>query len=155
MNSLIIATGTNQGNKKENLTLAKLALSKFLNLISESQIYKSEAVDYLDQPDFYNQCLEFEVPITAPQQLMKQLLDVEQEMGRTRDIDKGPRVIDIDIIFLAKLELNTQDLTIPHYAWSNRSFVVRPLHDLSCYQSIQKWFKIPSEFDVEAYPINN
>lgn len=154
MNSLIISLGSNIGDKLNNLNKAKVKLQKFLKLISESRVFTSVAVDYTDQPDFYNQVLEFEIPDIDPLLVMNKLLDIEQELGRVRTIDKGPRIIDIDIIFWGTLEINSQTLTIPHYAWSNRSFIVRPMHDLSCFQRLEKCFKIPTEFEIESKPID-
>lgn len=154
MNSLIIATGSNLGNKIDHLFAAEKELSKFLTLISKSKIYSSKAILYEKQPDFYNQLLEFQIPKNfTPSALMKKLLEVEKQLGRNRKIDKGPRTVDIDIIFWGNHTINEENLTVPHYDWANRSFVVKPLHDLSCFQSIKKCFKIPTQFDVDAYPI--
>jgi 2-amino-4-hydroxy-6-hydroxymethyldihydropteridine diphosphokinase len=154
MNSLIIATGSNIGNKVDNLLAAQEELSKFLNFISKSRVFSSKAILYEQQPDFYNQVLEFKIPNNfTPSALMEKLLEVEKQLGRDRKIDKGPRTVDIDIIFWGNQTINEANLTVPHYDWFNRSFVVKPLHDLSCFQSIKKCFKIPTQFDVDTYPI--
>ena len=151
--SLIIATGSNLKNKKENLSLAKEILCTQFNLIAESDIFESVAVDYLDQPDFYNQLLEFEIPKAIPSDVMAKLLDIEKQMGRMRVFDKGPRVIDIDIIFWSNESFKFQNLTVPHPRWTERSFVVRPLQQLPFFKTIEKCFKIPNEFKIEAKPI--
>jgi 2-amino-4-hydroxy-6-hydroxymethyldihydropteridine diphosphokinase len=154
MNSLIIATGSNLGDKLNNLFKAKNTLNKLLTFVSQSRVFTSEAILYCEQPDFYNQVLEYEIPSNlSPQVLMAKILEVEQELGRTRDIDKGARTIDIDIIFWGTQSIQEPSLIIPHYDWENRSFIVRPLHDLTCFKSIKKCFKIPTQFKVEAKPI--
>ncbi len=153
--SLIIATGSNIGDKLQNLELVKERLKKEFNFIAQSDVFESEAVDYLDQPDFYNQVLEFQIPNESPSNVLKSLLDIEKEFGRVRDIDKGPRTIDIDIIFWSTEHINETGLTVPHPSWSERSFVVRPLQQLPFFQTLEKCFKIPSEFKIEAKPINN
>lgn len=154
MHSLIIAIGTNLGDKIKNLEEAKNKINEVLIYISESRVYSSKAILYFDQPDFFNQVLEYKIPNNfTPTQLMAKLLEVENSLGRTRDIEKGPRLIDIDIIFWGSLRVNETNLVIPHYDWHNRSFVVRPLQDLSCFKSIEKCFKIPREFNEEAHPI--
>ena len=77
--SLIIATGSNIGDRKENLTKALSYLQKYFNLISQSKIYKSAAVDYEDQPEFYNQLLEFSIPTElSKDQTMVKLLEIEK-----------------------------------------------------------------------------
>ena len=51
-------------------------------------------------------------------------------MGRKKTIRYGPRIIDIDIIFFKGEEIRQKDLTIPHYDWHNRLFVLQPLYEL-------------------------
>lgn len=154
--SLIVATGSNIGNKVHHLNNAKLALCEHFYLIKASDIFSSEAVDYLDQPDFFNQVLEFEIPSKHPEAVIDLLLDIEKNFGRKRDIDKGPRTLDIDIIFWGLEEINiAHKLCVPHPRWSERSFVVKPLKQLPFFQTIKKYFKIPECFEVEAYPISD
>lgn len=151
--SLIIATGTNLNNKLENLHQAKALLSEKFEFIAESSIYTSAAIEYLNQPDFYNQVLEFKTPELTPPTILTIILEIEKLMGRVRVIDKGPRIIDIDIIFFGLLEISLPDLKIPHPAWSQRSFVVKPLQQLPFYQTLKKHFIIPTEFNNIATPI--
>lgn len=153
--SLIIATGSNLDNKLLNLELAKKELEKEFKFIAQSEVFKSAAVDYESQPDFYNQLLEFEIPKEKPENIMKLLLSIEKKLGRTREIDKGPRTVDIDIIFWGVEEVRNQIVTIPHPSWAQRSFVVRPMQQLPFFKTIKKYFKIPNTFEVEAYPITN
>lgn len=150
---LIIATGTNLGNKIDNLTTAKKELCKYLNLKYESKIYKSSAVDYTDQPDFYNQVLEFETPNIEPLKILKILNEIETKLGRIRTINKGPRTVDLDIIFIDELTIDTEKLQVPHPRWSQRSFVVLPLKELPFYKQIESKFIIPDLFNEMAYPI--
>lgn len=152
--SLIIATGSNLENKLENLNKAKLILQKYFELVCESEVFESVAVDYTAQPDFYNQVLEFKIPKLDKDQVMKLLLDIELSMGRVRDIDKGPRTIDLDILFWELDTYKSEFLTLPHPRWSQRSFVVRPLQQLPFFKKLENCFKIPHIFDVEAKPIN-
>ena len=151
--SLIIATGSNIGDSVELLNEAKRELSKIFELIQESRIYTSKAVDYLDQPDFFNQVLEFKIPGDSPQEVMNILLALEKRMGRTRDVLRGPRTIDLDILFWGMTSLNTDTLTIPHPRWSQRSFVVLPLKELPFFQNIEKRFIIPESFEETAAPL--
>lgn len=152
--SLILATGTNLGNKKENLELVKEVLSKDFELVAQSQIFESAAVEYLNQPNFYNQVLEFKLPKLSPIKVLNLILETEKNLGRVRDIDKGPRIIDIDIIFWGLENIKEPGLTVPHPSWHERSFVVRPLQQLPFFKTLEKCFKIPNAFNVEALPIN-
>ena len=151
--SLILGIGSNLGNREENLVEAKRQLSLSFKLVGQSQIYKSKAVDYLDQPSFLNQVLEFERPEIEPQKLMKQLLSIENKLGRERKIKSGPRNIDIDILFLGLEKINQLNLTIPHPRLFERSFVLFPLKELPFYPILKKHFKFPSNIQNDATPI--
>ena len=52
-------------------------------------------------------------------------------MGRHRGSDRySPRSIDIDIIYIDHLLIESGGLTIPHPRWVERRFVVQPLADI-------------------------
>ena len=144
--SLFIATGTNLGERKENLVNAKKILAKYFELIAESCIYESKAVDYTDQPDFYNQVLEFRTPEMSPINCMELLLEIERRMGRNRDIPKGPRLVDLDILFWDNLKIKTDKLEIPHPRLFERSFVVLPLSELPGFNKLQQKFSFTFSF---------
>jgi 2-amino-4-hydroxy-6-hydroxymethyldihydropteridine diphosphokinase len=151
--SLIIATGSNMGDRAQHLQQARERLMQHFTLIAASRIYTAAAVDFTAQPDFYNQVLEFALPAQEPSLVMQQLLQLELELGRTRNIHRGPRTIDLDIIFWGLDKINSQHLIIPHPRWAQRSFIVRPLQELPFFQTIEKCFTIPKSFDVEARPL--
>ncbi len=151
--SLILGLGSNQGDQKKNFEIACSHLEKISPIISKSNIYKSKAVDYTDQPDFYNQVIELALPTKKPTLVMDEILKIELLMGRVRDIDKGPRIIDIDIIFWGLESINEKTLTVPHPSWNKRSFVVKPLQELPFFKTLEKCFKMPTSFDVQAIVI--
>lgn len=151
--SLIIATGSNIGDSLKTLKAAKDRLAHEYGLIAESRIYVSAAVEYENQPDFFNQVLELNLPASDPQSVMTHLLQIEKDFGRNRDIPKGPRTLDLDIIFWELQKFNSQHLTIPHPRWIERSFVVKPLQELPFFQTIEKCFTIPGIFNVDASPL--
>lgn len=151
--SLIIATGSNLGDKKKNLLRAKEELQQIFHFIAESRVYSSAAVDYQQQPDFFNQVVEFSLPKSlSPKEVLLKCLEIEQKMGRVRKLDKGPRLIDIDLLFWGVESIKEEGLTLPHPSWSQRSFVVHPLKELPYFPILEKYFTIPTSFDVEAYP---
>jgi 2-amino-4-hydroxy-6-hydroxymethyldihydropteridine diphosphokinase len=150
--SLIIASGSNIGNSLQNLKTARDHLAQVFQLQAESRIYTSPAVDYEDQPDFFNQVLEFALPKQTPQEVMQYLLQLEQDLGRVRAGWRGPRTIDLDIIFWGITNIDTPELTVPHPRWQERSFVVKPLQELPFFQTIEKCFTIPRLFKVDASP---
>lgn len=150
--SLIIATGTNQGNRLENLSLAVKNLSLKFNLEFRSQIYTSAAIEYKNQPDFLNQVLQFKNPNIDPSILMSILLEIEYEMGRRRDIPKGPRIIDLDVLFIGLSKCDSQKIQVPHPRLFTRSFVVLPLKELPYYQTLKDHYSFPNSFHNTATP---
>jgi 2-amino-4-hydroxy-6-hydroxymethyldihydropteridine diphosphokinase len=149
-NSFFIATGTNLGDRALNLLEAKIQLQKHFVLIAESRIYESHAVDYLNQPDFYNQVLEFILPSKNPETIMSLLLQIEKDMGRNRLIPKGPRLIDIDILFWGLKKIDSLSLEIPHPRLFERSFVVLPLSELPGFKILKENFIFKFQFDNQA-----
>lgn len=65
--------------------------------------------------------------------LLKELKDIEDFMGRKKVIDKGPRNIDLDILLYDAQLINTEELTIPHKLMLEREFVLRPLCEYSLF----------------------
>ncbi len=151
--SLIIATGSNLGQRLAHLAWAKERLSREWKLIAASRVYRSAAVDYADQPEFVNQVLQFALPWEAPEAVMQKLLAIELDAGRVRDISRGPRTLDIDIVFWGLETVRTPSLVVPHPSWRERSFVVRPLSELPFFHAVEKCFTIPTSFEIEASPL--
>lgn len=152
--AVIIALGSNVGDCLSHLNEATQELASHLKLVATSRIYRSAAVDYLSQPDFFNQVLEFETPTNlTPGQLMDLCLAIEKHLGRTRAILRGPRTIDIDIVLWDNIRSDSSHITLPHPRWTERSFVVRPLQELPAFAEISSWHKVPTSFTIEAVPL--
>lgn len=63
----------------------------------------------------------------SPMDLLKELKNIEDTMGRKKVFEKGPRNIDLDILLYDQLVMDTPTLTIPHKLMLEREFVLRPL----------------------------
>jgi len=68
---------------------------------------------------------------TSAQDLLKQLMAVEQVMGRVRTKRWGPRVIDLDILLFGKSIIQEDNLKVPHPLMHVRRFVLIPLAELA------------------------
>jgi 2-amino-4-hydroxy-6-hydroxymethyldihydropteridine diphosphokinase/dihydropteroate synthase len=64
-----------------------------------------------------------------PLALLDQLQSVENEMGRQKLIDKGPRNIDLDILLYGDEVVRHERLNVPHIGIPEREFVLRPLSE--------------------------
>ena len=68
-----------------------------------------------------------------PYELLKVLKQLERDLGRTRKSHDGvhyDRTIDIDILLYDNLEVNSEELQIPHPRMWDRDFVMRPLKEI-------------------------
>jgi len=82
------------------------------------------------QDDFLNAVAEMQTDL-EPYELLDTLHGIENQMGRTRTVRRGPRTIDLDIILLDNTVLDESRLIIPHPLMHQREFVLRPLCELS------------------------
>mgnify|MGYP005691850377 FL=1 len=128
-NKIILSLGSNIGDRKLHLENAVSEISKIANLIKISSIYESDPILYDDQDKFLNIILEIEFENSSIK-LLEKTKDIEKKLGRKEIFRFGPRVIDIDIIFFNNEVIKTKNLTIPHYDWKNRNFVILPLSEL-------------------------
>ena len=140
-NKIILSLGSNIGDKKSNLETAINQINKFSTIKKTSSIYESEPILFKDQDNFFNLVLEIDYKKTVIE-LLETTKDIERRMGRKKTVKYGPRIIDIDIVFFNNQIINSKDLVIPHYDWSNRVFVVKPLSEL---------FK---EFNMQDYKLD-
>lgn len=131
MNTAYLLIGGNVGNRAANLQTALRRIAETCGTInSTSSLYETAAWGNTDQPSFYNQAVVVTTPL-SPEGLMDQLLDIELEMGRIRTQKYGPRTIDLDILMIDDLVLNTEKLTIPHPQMQNRRFALLPLIEVA------------------------
>jgi 2-amino-4-hydroxy-6-hydroxymethyldihydropteridine diphosphokinase len=147
---LVLALGTNLGDKKLNLENALRLLALEFTEISRSSIYVSEPVEYLNQDDFYNMVAAYTLPQLDPVEVLSIIKKIELQLGRAKTIPKGPRIIDIDIILMGEIMMISEELSIPHPNFLKRSFVCLPLLELGCAKTIQQQFAIPTTFESRA-----
>ena len=141
--ALILATGSNLGNRRDNLELATNLICGYFTLEAFSDIIETEPVDYLEQPAFLNQVLQFTLPDLKPLDILRITQSVEQSVGRHKTIDKGPREIDVDIIFYSEQRVNAPNLIIPHSSWDKRPFVYNLIKQLPAYKKLSETFPFP------------
>ena len=129
LNSIYLSLGSNIGDRTDNLTKAIVELSKKMKIVKLSSIYETEPLLFENQNSFLNMVLEVDYK-GSPDQLLESIKIIENDMGRESTFRYGPRLIDIDIIFFNNYEVIQDNLTIPHYDWKNRLFVIEPLYEV-------------------------
>jgi 2-amino-4-hydroxy-6-hydroxymethyldihydropteridine diphosphokinase len=131
LKSVLLALGSNLGDREANLREAVHRLeSDEVHVLRRSSLYETAPRDLLDQPWFLNAVVEAETSL-FPMQLLKRAREIEQQMGRRRVTPKGPRNIDIDILFYGRSVISTAELEVPHPRIAQRRFVLEPLAEIA------------------------
>jgi 2-amino-4-hydroxy-6-hydroxymethyldihydropteridine diphosphokinase len=128
-----LSLGSNVGERRRNLESAIAALEREqIRVLSQSAIYETEPQDVANQPWFLNMVVECESHY-FPTQMLKVLKRIERELGRERTgaVRRGPRIIDIDILLLGNVVMDTPQLAIPHPRMFERRFVLEPLLEIA------------------------
>jgi 2-amino-4-hydroxy-6-hydroxymethyldihydropteridine diphosphokinase len=125
-----LSLGSNVGEREKHLYDALAHLKAHGRVVSVSSLYETEPVEFANQAWFLNCAAALETAET-PEDLMASILGIEQEMGRQRIANKGPRTVDIDILLSGDAVLDTPALTLPHPAMHERRFVLEPLAEIA------------------------
>jgi 2-amino-4-hydroxy-6-hydroxymethyldihydropteridine diphosphokinase len=126
-----LGLGSNIGDRREYLKAAAERLSEVgVRVLRASPVYETEPVDHTAQGWFLNQVVEAETEM-FPLQLLAATQRIERELGRVRSVPKGPRTVDIDILFYGRAVVRSKRLEIPHPRMAERRFVLAPLADLA------------------------
>ncbi len=125
---IFLGLGSNIGDRASYLKEAIRLLG--FPVVVASAVYESEPVDYANQPWFFNQVVQVETTFHALK-LLGHCQYVEKQLGRTREVPKGPRTIDLDLLFYNDEIIETSELTVPHPAIPVRRFVLIPLDEIA------------------------
>ena len=153
LNSIYLSLGSNIGDRADNLTKAIVKLSKKMKIVKASSIYETEPLLFENQNSFLNMVLEVDYK-GSPDQLLESIKIIENDMGRESTFRYGPRLIDIDIIFFNNYEVIQDNLTIPHYDWKNRLFVIEPLYEVLELELNKSEYKINGQIVKRVGKIN-
>ncbi len=125
-----LSLGSNMEDRSANLKSAIGQISQLGKIAALSSLYETEPVEFINQPWFLNCTVALDTE-DSPDNLLNAVLAIEQAMGRHRIQPKGPRKIDIDILLVDEICVNTATLTIPHPAMHERRFVLEPLAEIA------------------------
>lgn len=132
-NNAYISLGSNLGDRAGFLLLAvRGMLGAGLNVTRLSSVYETQPVEYPNQPDFLNMVAELDGRTSPPpEQMLARMLRIEYGLGRTREVAKGPRTIDLDLLIYRNETRSDDFLTLPHPRMHLRRFVLVPLNELA------------------------
>lgn len=129
--TVYLSLGSNVGDRAKNLKDAIAALPEAeVEVGKVSSIYETEPVDLREQPWFLNCVVEAQTELAALD-LLHALRGIEARMGSKKLVAKGPRLLDIDILFYAGEMIDTPELQVPHPRMHLRRFVLVPLAEIA------------------------
>jgi 2-amino-4-hydroxy-6-hydroxymethyldihydropteridine diphosphokinase len=127
-----VAIGSNLNQPRERVLEACERIGALIGTRIElrSRMYLTRPMGPQDQPDFVNAAIGLVTQWTA-QELLAALLDIERRMGRQRHERWGPRLIDLDLLWMVGAPIEEPGLRLPHPGVSERNFVLYPLDDIA------------------------
>jgi len=131
--NVYIGLGSNLGEREANLrrALAMLIETPHVHVRRISSFIENPAVGGPENsPDFLNAAVEL-VTTLSPHALMRRLLEIEREMGRSRESKWEPRNIDLDLLLFGDQIISDDALIVPHPLMHERRFVVQPLAEIA------------------------
>jgi len=126
--TVVIALGSNLGNREWYLRAAIEHLRHVIHVVRVSSIRETEPVDA--PPPRYLNCIVAGYTALSPEALLRELQRIEARLGRRRSYRNAPRTIDLDLILHGGNRRRTRELTIPHPRYREREFVLQPMREL-------------------------
>lgn len=128
-----VALGANLGDVRETFhaALEKIKAIPETDLTKVSSYYKTKPIES-EGPMFTNAVCEIKTSL-ASERLLKELLRIENELGRVRPegVVNAPRTIDLDLLTYGFEVIATENLTVPHPRMAKRAFVLVPLSEIA------------------------
>jgi 2-amino-4-hydroxy-6-hydroxymethyldihydropteridine diphosphokinase len=131
MREIGLGFGSNVGDKTANLGRAmEIVFSRGpIEFLAASSVWRTAPWGYVDQDWFANACAVGRTEMTADEAIAF-TQSVEEEIGREKTFRWGPRLIDVDILYLGDEKVASERLIVPHKEMFNRAFVLAPLAEI-------------------------
>lgn len=129
---VVVGLGSNLGDRAVALTRAfdELGRSEGVYLLKRSPIYETAPAGGPPQGDYLNAAALLVSSLPA-RDLMDRLLEIERALGRVRGERNGPRIIDLDLLWIEGEGIDEPALSVPHPRLTERAFALRPLIDVA------------------------
>jgi 2-amino-4-hydroxy-6-hydroxymethyldihydropteridine diphosphokinase len=127
-----VGLGANEGDPRRQLAeaIARLADTDEVEVRKVSSFYLNPPLGPPDQPWYVNAVIQVRTRL-EPEELLRVLHRVEDDLGRVRRERWGPRVIDLDLLLYNGVITAGLDLCLPHPEMHRRSFVMAPLAEIA------------------------
>jgi len=134
MHTAYIGIGSNLGDPTRNTCEAIRLLEDHprIKIQSISHFYETEPLTLRgEKQNWYLNCVIKVRTELNPVRLFRIMQDIENLLGRVREVKWGPRIIDLDLLFFDDEILRTKSLVIPHPELHRRRFVLEPLSEIA------------------------
>lgn len=128
--TVYLLLGSNLGDREQHLRQAIERLRALGEVTAISSLYETEPQAVRGQPWFLNCAVALATEL-MPKQLLARTQQIERDAGRRRMQPKGPRTLDIDILFFGQAVMDTPELVVPHPALHERRFALEPLAEIA------------------------
>jgi 2-amino-4-hydroxy-6-hydroxymethyldihydropteridine diphosphokinase len=126
---VVVGVGANLGDRLATMRAAVTELARRMHVEKTSRVYATAPVGGPPQPEFLNAAV-LVAYAGAPLDLLDALLAIEARFGRVRAERWGPRTLDLDLLWIDGLAVDTPRLVVPHPRLHERAFALVPLLDL-------------------------
>ncbi|MFQ5596484.1 MAG: 2-amino-4-hydroxy-6-hydroxymethyldihydropteridine diphosphokinase [Nitrospiria bacterium] len=129
---VFVGIGSNMGNRLDYCRKAvrALQLADGIRIDRVSSLYETSPIGFLEQNLFYNAVVAIET-LLSPKALLQRCQAIERAFGKQVSVPKGPRTIDLDLLFYHRRIFHSQALTLPHPEAAKRRFVLVPLAEIA------------------------
>jgi 2-amino-4-hydroxy-6-hydroxymethyldihydropteridine diphosphokinase len=124
MTRAVLSLGSNLGDRLGYLRLAVSGLGE--TLVATSPVYETKAWGVEDQPDFLNAIVVVDDPAADAWAWLRRGQALEQQAGRVRTHQWGPRTLDVDVVTVDGVTSDHPDLLLPHPGTPDRATVLIP-----------------------------
>ena len=134
MHTILLNIGSNLGNRRHNLSKAVSAIEKEFGYFELSHTIETEAQGFDSPHSFLNIGMLIRTDL-APLEALHKLQAIERaicpDSHRTPQGGFADRIIDIDIIAIDDMTIDSPELQLPHPRMAERRFVLEPLAEIA------------------------
>ncbi|MCC5877616.1 MAG: 2-amino-4-hydroxy-6-hydroxymethyldihydropteridine diphosphokinase [Candidatus Sumerlaeia bacterium] len=152
VNLAAVAVGSNVGDRQRylDMALARVDALQGVDVVATSRVYQSEGWGRDDLKPFLNAAFLVRLVDIQSHDFLEELQKIEDALGRQRSLKWGPRTIDLDLLAIDEIIVNSDFLTHPPPRIAHRPFVYHPLSDLG----VEAWNALtkpsPEGLEIEA-----